>query len=376
MIRSETTLSATGVLIVLYTSVPPGCGSANASELEFIGGITTVYQTTSDSRIDSEFTASADLGVSWHRRLGSWWMYLEGNTSPQSSGVTTFLPEANADAGTALDDDREGRIQLSELNFRFDLRRERALTLGLLDPSAYFDQSRITNDENTQFLGVAFVQNPSIEFPDYTLGAVYEHPFMNGPLLRLALTSSNGIADNPNVSYSQLVDVDDQDKGVFAAIGASWKAESWLLKTGAWTNTAPHETFDGDRDGAENYGAYLTAGYQRGRNALNLRLGLANPEVSAASRFSALAYQRSYSRTVLGIGAARTWLSPEVDDTDRDDTTQLETYLRYEVIRGLFATADVQYLINSAFDSSNESRDDRVAVYGIRLTYVYEPSAP
>jgi len=72
------------------------------------------------------------------------------------------------------------------------------LTVGLLDPSGYLDRRRITNDENVQFLGASFVNNPTIEFPDYTLGLVYERPGnAGGPQINAVLTSSNGLIDNP-----------------------------------------------------------------------------------------------------------------------------------------------------------------------------------
>ena len=40
------------------------------------------------------------------------------------------------------------------------------LTFGKLDPTAYFDNNEVANDETTQFLGRIFRNSPTIEFPD------------------------------------------------------------------------------------------------------------------------------------------------------------------------------------------------------------------
>ena len=154
---------------------------------------------------------------------GAWRLYIEGNSTPRANGVSSLLPEANTDAGSALDRDRRGRLQISELNYAHRFGKALTVTAGLLDVSGFFDQSRIASDENTQFLGVSFVQNPTIEFPDYALGLVIEQSWETNTVWRAGLTSSNGLADNPNLSYAQLVNVGEDSKGVFAVTSLTWK---------------------------------------------------------------------------------------------------------------------------------------------------------
>lgn len=209
------------------------------------GGFTFITQSATDSRVENDSTASVDLGVTWQRPRGRWWLYLEGNTTPKADGVATLLVESNADAGTALDSDREGRFQISELNYRFDMDKESAFIIGLLDASSYMDTSRISNDENTQFIGVSFVNNPTIEFPDCALGMVYESNLgESGYLARFILTSSDGLADNPNASYTQLVDIDDPDKGAFIGARIGYERISRLLGLGFWAHTGPHDRLE------------------------------------------------------------------------------------------------------------------------------------
>lgn len=94
-----------------------------------------------------------------------------------------MLGEVNGDAGSALNGNGDGRLQISELRYALPVRDFGTLSFGLLDPTAFLDTtshanptagpdfSGIANDETTQFLGNSFVNNPVVEFPDYTLGA-------------------------------------------------------------------------------------------------------------------------------------------------------------------------------------------------------------
>ncbi len=338
----------------------------------FSGGATTTFQSSNDTRIKSELTVSVDLILNWKIGNGELYTYIEANSSPKNQGVSSILPEANADAGSSLDKDRSGRVQISEFAYRLFMKNSQTLTLGLLDVTAYFDQSRIASDENSQFLGVSFVQNPTIEFPDYTLGIVYENYLSQQTILRAALTSSNGIADNPNVSYSQLVDITDKDKGAFTILSLSNKTEKWLFRGGIWSHTEAHGSLDENRLNEKNYGAYFLSGYREGKHGINLRLGQSNENVSLAHRFFGLSYQYNKTPFVFGAGAAKIFFSDNVPSGTWANTYHFETYLRYQINHRLYITADIQQLINSNLDSSNTLRDHHQNLLGLRLTYLIE----
>lgn len=336
------------------------------------GGVTATGQFPDHQDLSSEWSGSADLVLTYLTARGhEWRFYGEANTSPRAGGVSTFLPEANADAGSAVDSDNDGRVQISEVSYRHLFAGDRSLTLGLVDISSYFDQSRIASDENTQFLGVPFVQNPTIEFPDYAFGMIYEHQVASGTTLRAGLTSSHGLADNPSHSYAQLVDVDNADKGVFAAASAAWEKDRWVIRSGAWAHTADHESLDGQETGLHNKGVFLLSGWRHGLHAVNIRLGLANRTVTRAAGFTALSYRYRREPVTLGLGVARIFLSPRETGADLDDTTQGEIYLRYRLRPSLLLTGDVQRLENSNFDASGELYDKAVSVYGVRLTFIF-----
>jgi hypothetical protein len=334
-------------------------------------GITVVAQGANDSAADSELTSSFDLVANLPLDGGELVVYVEGNTSPSSHGVSALLPEANADAGSALDRDGNGRLQVSELHYLRRLDEHGALIIGLLDPTASLDTSEVANDETTQFLDTSLVNNPSIEFPDYTLGMVYNREMSDNFGFTLLLTGSNGLGDNPDASYAQLVDVNDDGKGVFAAAELGFARSDYVVRGGVWINTADHAELDGPDDSEDNYGVYAVVDGAVGEGAWNVRLGAANDKVSQTAGFASVAVEYPAGPAMLGLGVARSWLSDEDKTPDLDDATQAEVYARFDVRDSFSLTPSLQWLENSGFDASNSVVDDSVLVYSLRANLIF-----
>ena len=340
-----------------------------ASSWEVTGNAVMTHQTTNKSAVGNETAGSADLLVQRQSGAGTWLAHIEASSTPKLTGVSAFLPEANADVGTALDKDSEGRIQASELYYSHSFTEDRTLSLGLIDVSGFFEQSRIASDETTQFLGAFFVGNPTIEFPDYTQGIVYEAGLSEGVVLRAALASSEGLADNPERSYSQLLTVEDGE-GVFAIASASRESNHWLLRAGIWLNTADDQTLEITQESENSYGAFMLAGFQQGRHSANIRLGLANPDVSMGAAFTSVAYRYQLGRYTAGAGLGRTFLSAKEPATELDDSNQYELFLRYSASKNFFLTADLQRIENSNFGIAPDNRNQHATIYGVRLTWL------
>lgn len=356
---------------VVVTVAGQSIATAQEPKFQFSGGVTGIVLSTDDNRIGTDQTASADFDIERATRNGSWFVYVEANTTLDVNAASTVLVESNADAGTALDVDRDGRVQVSELNYRLDRPGER-LTVGLLDPSSYLDRSRITNDENVQFLGVSFVNNPTIEFPDYTIGAAYERAARNRvPQINAVITSSNGIADNPNLSYSQLIQVVEDTKGVFGAVGVGWLNEAGFVRVGTWFNTRDHREIGGTGTDADNYGVYTVLGRSWDRHGVSLRLGLANDKVTEGSKFVALAYRVRWRDHAIGVGAARTYLSDRETDPTLDDSTQIEIFGRSALTAAAHVTLSVQRLKHSSFHALASDPRSSITIAGARFHYSF-----
>ena len=343
--------------------------SSEAAQWETEGGLTLVHLETLDSRVGDDQTLSADLFLSRTDEYGGLMIYVEGNSSLSADNASTVFIEYNADAGSARDADRKGRLQISEFNYRFADAFDGSLTLGLIDASAYLDRSRITNDENIQFLGASFVNNPTIEFPDYTLGVVWEKEATSElPELNIVLASASGLADNPNLSYSQLIQLTDDNDGVFAAVGAGWVQKSFLFRLGAWINTQPHDQLsDPTSSGHDNYGLYTVMGHSWEGHAINLRAGIARESVSEGAGFLSLSYRLLWNEYAIGLGVARTFLSEDSSLPGKGDNTQVELYARRSINDRLHFTASVQKLRNSSFIYQSESVLAGALIAGLRF---------
>ncbi len=335
--------------------------------------MTTVYQWSDDGQTDGELTASADLFATLNDGRGEWLVYFEASSSPGSNGVSASFPTANGDARSVLTSDGEGGVQISEFNYSFSMQGNRTLMLGLIDPSAWLDRSRISNDENKQFLNGSFVNNATIDFPDYTLGGVYrvlrsEHR----PELTIVVAASDGIADLPDRSYQDLLDFTADGRGVFAGAGVSWLFERSSWRVGTWLRTDDHLVAGSDTETEMNYGVYGVYGWQSGANAFNVRAGLANSDVSINDRFLAFAYQRKARFGLFGIGAAFTAISDGFQVSRRDRGFDSELYYRIPVFEGSgHITPSIQYVEVPDIDASERIPSSSAIVIGVRFHWFF-----
>jgi hypothetical protein len=334
------------------------------------GGLTATAQRANDERARSEILGSFDLVSTLSNGLGTWTIYVEGSTSPRAEGVSSRLGEANADAGTALDRDGKGRLQVSELYYMRPIAGIE-IYAGLLDATGFFDASDVANDETTQFLGASFVNNPSIIFPDYTLGiALHREPSGHVPGLTVFLGSSHGLADNPRASYAELVEVQEQGKGVFAAAELYWQINTHRLRLGVWNNSADYVRLDESDNKEYKQGIYTMYDGQLWNGRWNLRVGIANQRVSEIANFTALALEYPVWKITAGLGLARVGSSKYLQNSV-GNTVQAEFYARVSLPWDIDVTASVQMINNSGFDHSGDVIDSRALVYSMRLGYTF-----
>ena len=343
------------------------------NEIAWAGGVTAVFQLADDDRVDPELTASADLFITIPRTAGEWLIYIEGSTSPDKNGVSALYPTANADAGSVLNEDGDGGIQISEFNYTFRLNDDRSLMVGLINPSAWLDRSRIANDENQHYLNGSFKNNATIDFPDYTFGAVFRWPGSKSrPEVSLVISSSDGKADMPDRSYQDLLKLTSDERGAFLGFGASWLRDSTSLRVGAWLRSDDHAVAGNPDESEKNYGVYGVLGWQRAANAVNIRLGLANEDVSVATRFAAIAYQRQIRSGLLGIGVARTVIANNFRQGNLENTSAAEVFYRIPLgqLNG-HITPSFQYVENPGFDASGPTASSSAVVAGVRFHWAF-----
>ena len=301
-------------------------------------------------------------------------MYLEASSTPDFNGISALYPTANADAGSVLNRDGDGGVQISEFNYTFYIGDDRRLMVGLVNPSAWLDRSRISNDENTQFINGSFKNNATIEFPDYTLGAVMRWLGSTArPEISLVIASSDGIADLPDRSYQDLLDLSTDDRGAFVGADAKWLRDRTTIRLGAWLRSGDHEVSGSPGEFEANYGIYGVLGSHVGDNALNFRLGMANEDVSIATQFAAASYQRSTRIGLFGLGLASTRIANSFRQADLDDVASAEAFIRIPIgDSGAQITPSIQYVENPGFDASGATLSSSAIVASVRFHWSFE----
>lgn len=156
----------------------PGAPMKLMEGLELGAGATIIVQGTDNvnydsegetlkkSRADGTYTADITLAKEFKEINSRAFLHLEAGEGAGLENNLTVYSNVNRDAG-----DSEARVEVTEIWYEQLLFKDMvALTFGKLDPTAYFDQSEVANDETTQFLSRIFRNSPTIEFPDNTAG--------------------------------------------------------------------------------------------------------------------------------------------------------------------------------------------------------------
>ncbi|MFW6155379.1 MAG: carbohydrate porin [Planctomycetota bacterium] len=359
-------------------------------------GLTQVYQANlrggrSTHRRSGRYAGSYDLeleldtGKLFRLPGGSFFLLAEGSWSEgiDASSVGSLFG-VNDDAGG------ERSIDVTELWYEQSLLDDTLrLRLGKLDltggfecqgcPVA-FDGSAYANDETSQFLNGALVNNSTIPFPDNGLGVVaYLQPREGW---YVAAGAADAQADARETGFNTAF----QGRGDFFTIfetGVVPRLPSrngrlpGAYRLGLWYDPQPKERFDGRGVKRDDVGFYLSFDQmilkenvdEEDTQGLGLfaRYGLADSQVneiktfwSAGAQYQGLIPARD--EDVLGFGVAQGRLSRTAGFTVSHETA-MELYYNAEITPWLGITPSVQYVLNPG---GLQGVDD-TAVAGMRL---------
>ena len=196
-------------------------------------------------------------------------------------------------------------------------------TGGLIDSTAFIDANRYANDEHTQFLNCAFVNNPIAALPSYNPG-VYLH---------YKVSDSTGISG----VYMQ----NKPDKGNVGILELEYETENIGIR--------PYYFYI---FGGEEYKGFGISGdYSFGDKGVFLRAGNSNTDydyfISGGFEISNI-----LNKDKIGIGYGYIH-----GKKDAENVHTFETYYSYSINTHTTLTADVQYM--------KESKED--FIYGGRL---------
>jgi len=343
------------------------------SPFEYTANLNYIHQSSSESDLKSSNTLSADWSITYKSSSSSLWhLHAELATTQHQNTVAQFIADSNADAGSAVDKDDHGRLQISELFYQTAINPQNQISIGLLNATVFLDSTQYANDENIQFITPSLVNNPVIDFPDYVLGLAYQHQNTKEISSTLFISSTHGLADNTARNYSNLFEIQDDQKGVFSAIEAKYSIPQLEVKSGVWLHNGEHEALNNSQQtNLSNYGVYLNIDKNIKRHGFSARFGASNPKVASTSRFLSLSYQYSKKSAQLGVGYSHSFKSSY--NTEPSNNPQVvEAYWNKSIGKYWAITPSIQYFIDPEMNNNGLSvQNKHLYNANFRLTYQF-----
>jgi porin len=249
-----------------------------------------------------------------------------------------------------------------------------------------FDGNAYANDENTQFLNGALINNPTIPFPDYGLGAiVFWNPVESW---YLSVGAADAQADARETGFNTAFHGEDHfvymaETGFTPQLDSANGPLQGAYRFGVWYDPRPKAHADAAREYRDDTGFYLsfdqaltkennTADDTQGLGAF-FRYGYAPGRANDVTQFFSAGFQyqglfEGRDDDVLGVGWAHGAFSDRADTTYTEDhESVVEAYYSAVITPWMLVSPSVQYIANPGGDNTN--RDAVVA--GVRVHLVF-----
>jgi porin len=253
-----------------------------------------------------------------------------------------------------------------------------------------FDCNPYANDETSQFLNYALVNNPSIPFPFYSsLGIAAHYTPTEDWYITAAAADSHG--DYRESGFNTAFDGKDYflyiaETGITPKINSARGSLQGQYGIGVWHRPEPTGVSDSPETYRNNTGTYITAGQmlwkeneqkedEQGLGTF-FRFGYAPSKMNDLTQFysTGLSYQGLFDgrdKDVLAVGVARGYFSDHASGVyTQDSETVLETFYNIEMTKWMTLTPSLQYVTNPS-SADNERQPKDAVVFGLRMQMVF-----
>ncbi|MEN8127404.1 MAG: carbohydrate porin [Planctomycetota bacterium] len=249
-----------------------------------------------------------------------------------------------------------------------------------------FDGNMYANDEGAQFLNSALVNNPTIPFPDYGLGAVvYWHPAEDW---YVSAGAADAQADKRETGFNTTFHDEDYfvymvETGVTPQLDSDKGTLQGAYRLGVWYDPQPKAHSDAVKEYRDDTGVYLSFDQKLTNESDSpddtqglggfFRYGYASGRTNDISCFYSfgLQYQGLFEGRdddVLGLGYAHGTFSDRADSTYTDDYESVtELYYSTPVTQWMILSPSLQYVTNPGGDSSTSD----AVVLGLRAQIAF-----
>lgn len=334
--------------------------------LQLSGHYSTLFQGLSDSITGEDYASSGVL-----RLVGSW--TLVGRDTPDAGSLVMMIDNRHAFRSVAPSNlgSQAGYIGVtgtlysdigwSIVNLNWQQRfndGNTGLLVGRYDPNDYMNILGYVNPWTT-FSNVAILLEPSVAFPDSSWGAGAAHYF-DGQWYALG-----GIND-ANGTVSDDLDFFPGGAEFFTYGEVGWspsKADRYFKNVHL---TAWHVDDRKDAGIPSAQGIAFAANWTYDKTWMSfVRAGLSSGTAPIYNRSATIGFIRQFKFRSDLAGVGINWGDPP-DSTLRDQTT-IEAFWRFQFAQNLAFTPSVQYLINPALNT----QDDSVWVFGLRTRLTF-----
>jgi carbohydrate-selective porin OprB len=275
----------------------------------------------------------------------------------QAGGLTGVNDNAKAY------DDKFAEFWLEQILFEGRV----VVTLGKLDPGAYFDSNAVANDERSQFLSNQFVNSPTIDMPDYGYGVRIGYvPFE-------WLSFNAGVVEDGH-AWANIAK--DRFSIAEAAFMPQFLGREGAYRVYVWHNSTDHEKFKNaakDSESGSGYGISFHQ-YLTDDACVFTRWGMQDDDIyeirqAWSAGFSVTGGPWNRPDDVFGLAYGRGGLSEDYRDTLRGDDIRtadegrMEAYYSFFINEHITISPDIQVVHNL----TGASKANTVTIFGLRL---------
>jgi len=248
-----------------------------------------------------------------------------------------------------------------------------------------FDCSAYANDENTQFLNNALINNPTIAFPDYGLGIVVL--WTPSELWYVSAATADAEADFRKSGFDTTFDGDDEffyilEAGLTPQFDSAKGPLQSAYRIGLWLDRQDKQDLSTGRTHRDNAGFYITFDqlfYKENSDPEDTqglgafaRYGLADEKVNEVAQFWSVGIQyrgilAGRDDDVLALGFAKGIFSDRSDDFTDDYESVWELYYRAQLTTWAELSPSVQYITNPGGDGAAD--DALVVAARLRVSF-------
>ena len=365
------------------------------SGIELGFGITSIYQanvkggTSTHARRGRhsgsyDLELSADLQKLLGFEMASIYMLVEGGW-PDAEGIDGS--SVGSAFGVNADAIGNEAILVKELYYQGPVFSDvLTMMVGKIDFTGVFDASAYADDECTQFLNAAFVDDPTIPFPDYSLGVVLNWDITDTWYLMGGVADAQ--ADGRETGFRTTFHDEDYffyalETGITPELNSANGAMPGAYRVGMWVDGQDKARFSNGKNYRDDIGVYVSCDqmlYKENSDPEDSqglgvfgRFGYANSDLNPIGNFWSLGLQYQglldgRDDDVLGIGFAQGIFSDYAGaGYTENHENALEVYYNAQVTPWLSLSPSIQHISNTGGD---ETVKDAV-LFGLRAQVTF-----